>query len=231
VCLLSTGKIIICLLVAAEHHLLEQPGVEQMLERAVYGGLGNPVIPFAQIQQQFLGLKRPAETLHGVENRQALGGVLELALPEKLAEYKNLEAGDIKPLMAEQPMINENIPMREWDLGKRGKSRSPKRRRSRSHSAGRDRDRKRPRGRSPSPRHRHSRSRSPRQDRRLRGDAKDEQPLGKALDELFRKTVATPSIYWLPLTPGQIAEKEETRRQRMLERERRLAEINKMRRN
>lgn len=28
--------------------------------------------------------------------------------------------------------------------------------------------------------------------------------MGKALDELFRKTVATPSIYWLPLTPEQV---------------------------
>jgi hypothetical protein len=48
---------------------------------------------------------------------------------------------------------------------------------------------------------------------------------GKALDELFRKTVAVPCIYWLPLTPQQISEKEELRRKRMLERERRMAEI------
>lgn len=33
---------------------------------------------------------------------------------------------------------------------------------------------------------------------------KDNEPPLKLLDDLFRKTKATPSIYWLPLTPEQV---------------------------
>jgi len=53
--------------------------------------------------------------------------------------------------------------------------------------------------------------------------AKDEVP-AKLLDDLFRKTKASPSIYWLPLTDAQISEKEAMRRQRLVERETRLRE-------
>ncbi|XP_071442869.1 apoptotic chromatin condensation inducer in the nucleus-like isoform X2 [Hetaerina americana] len=45
------------------------------------------------------------------------------------------------------------------------------------------------------------------------------------LDSLFRKTKATPSIYWLPLTADQIKVKEEIRRQHLAEHERRMAEM------
>nr|SVE75434.1 EOG090X0F73 [Daphnia dolichocephala] len=57
---------------------------------------------------------------------------------------------------------------------------------------------------------------------------KDETP-AKLLDDLFRKTKATPFIYWLPLTASQIAEKEEMRRQRLAERETRLREVQQRR--
>ena len=57
---------------------------------------------------------------------------------------------------------------------------------------------------------------------------KDETP-AKLLDDLFRKTKATPHIYWLPLTANQIAEKEEMRRQRLAERETRLREVQQRR--
>nr|SVE74868.1 EOG090X0F73 [Daphnia carinata] len=57
---------------------------------------------------------------------------------------------------------------------------------------------------------------------------KDETP-AKLLDDLFRKTKATPFIYWLPLTASQIAEKEEMRRQRLAERETRLKEVQQRR--
>jgi hypothetical protein len=33
----------------------------------------------------------------------------------------------------------------------------------------------------------------------------DSSGSGKTLDELFRKTVATPCIYWLPLNPQQVS--------------------------
>nr|CAG4646626.1 EOG090X0F73 [Macrothrix elegans] len=57
---------------------------------------------------------------------------------------------------------------------------------------------------------------------------KDEAP-AKLLDDLFRKTKTTPSVYWLPLTAEQIAEKEAMRRQRLAERETRNKEVQQRR--
>ena len=54
--------------------------------------------------------------------------------------------------------------------------------------------------------------------------AKDETP-AKLLDDLFRKTKTSPCIYWLPLTAQQIAEKQNMRRQRQLDRDQRISDI------
>ncbi|XP_051159038.1 apoptotic chromatin condensation inducer in the nucleus isoform X2 [Leptopilina boulardi] len=59
----------------------------------------------------------------------------------------------------------------------------------------------------------------------------DEPPPAKLLDDLFRKTKATPCIYWLPLTNEQIVVKEEMRRQHMAEHARRLEEMRRAERN
>jgi len=92
-------------------------------------------------------------------------------------------------------------PVREWDMGKkRSRSRSPGKRDG-------------------------NRTRRSRSNERGEQNAQPQPQQGKALDELFRKTVATPQIYWLPLTPKQISEKEELRRKRLEEREKRIAEI------
>ncbi|XP_014253408.1 apoptotic chromatin condensation inducer in the nucleus isoform X2 [Cimex lectularius] len=53
---------------------------------------------------------------------------------------------------------------------------------------------------------------------------KDNEAPAKLLDGLFRKTKATPRIYWLPLTTAQIVVREEMRRQQLAEHERRLAQ-------
>merc|ERR1740128_480027 len=53
---------------------------------------------------------------------------------------------------------------------------------------------------------------------------KDETP-AKLLDDLFRKTKTAPCIYWLPLTAQQIAEKQNMRRQRQLDRDQRISEM------
>jgi len=54
--------------------------------------------------------------------------------------------------------------------------------------------------------------------------AKDETP-AKLLDDLFRKTKTSPCIYWLPLTAQQIAEKQSMRRQRQLDRDQRISDM------
>jgi len=102
--------------------------------------------------------------------------------------------------------------VREWDLAKIGE-RSPGERERERERLRREREEERFK--------RRSRSQSPRGE----GPKKQEEAPAKLLDDLFRKTKATPAIYWLPLTPEQIAEKEQQRRQKMIEVERMNAEI------
>lgn len=130
-------------------------------------------------------------------------------------------------------------PVREWDLGKkdtfdndrsRGEAdRSGRggrndeggrgdrgtaggRRRSTERDYGRDRDRRR-----------NSTSLSPAR----KFKKKENDPPIRLLDDLFRKTKATPCIYWLPLTAEQIAAKEEQRRKTVVENQRRQEEARK----
>lgn len=50
-------------------------------------------------------------------------------------------------------------------------------------------------------------------DKELKERNRSESPV-KMLEDLFRKTVATPYIYWLPLTDEQIVEKEKLEKDR-----------------
>ncbi|XP_078041711.1 apoptotic chromatin condensation inducer acinus isoform X1 [Augochlora pura] len=111
--------------------------------------------------------------------------------------------------------------VREWDLGKEdGQHMKEKEREKKDH------DKKR-----------RQRSRSPAVEPHLPAPARkfkkkeDEPPPAKLLDDLFRKTKATPCIYWLPLTNEQIVVKEEMRRQHMAEHARRLEEMRRAERN
>ncbi|XP_017886156.1 apoptotic chromatin condensation inducer in the nucleus isoform X2 [Ceratina calcarata] len=112
--------------------------------------------------------------------------------------------------------------VREWDLGKEdGQQHIKEKEREKK-----DHDKKR-----------RQRSRSPTAEAHLPAPARkfkkkeDEPPPAKLLDDLFRKTKATPCIYWLPLTNEQIVVKEEMRRQHMAEHARRLEEMRRAERN
>ncbi|XP_076630012.1 apoptotic chromatin condensation inducer acinus isoform X2 [Colletes latitarsis] len=112
--------------------------------------------------------------------------------------------------------------VREWDLGKEdGQQHIKEKEREKK-----DHDKKR-----------RQRSRSPAVEAHLPAPARkfkkkeDEPPPAKLLDDLFRKTKATPCIYWLPLTNEQIVVKEEMRRQHMAEHARRLEEMRRAERN
>ncbi|XP_003700784.2 apoptotic chromatin condensation inducer acinus isoform X2 [Megachile rotundata] len=112
--------------------------------------------------------------------------------------------------------------VREWDLGKEdGQQHMKEKEREKK-----DHDKKR-----------RQRSRSPAVEAHLPAPARkfkkkeDEPPPAKLLDDLFRKTKATPCIYWLPLTNEQIVVKEEMRRQHMAEHARRLEEMRRAERN
>ncbi|GJQ83533.1 hypothetical protein Trydic_g10885 [Trypoxylus dichotomus] len=105
--------------------------------------------------------------------------------------------------------------VREWDVGKT----EPHRGRSRSRT--RDKPEKR----------KHSRhSPSPFEDYLARKQKKaEDQVPQKMMDDLFQKTKTTPSIYWQPLSPEEIATKQQQRLERMAEHKRRLEESTRTR--
>ncbi|XP_064466567.1 uncharacterized protein LOC135377806 [Ornithodoros turicata] len=94
-------------------------------------------------------------------------------------------------------------PMREWDRDKLVQE-SPERAPP-----------------TPPRRERHSAERRERREKKVAKRKQEEDTPAKLLDDLFRKTKASPCIYWLPLTEDQIRQREEERRKRQLERERR----------
>ncbi|KAL5281441.1 hypothetical protein ACFFRR_005065 [Megaselia abdita] len=120
--------------------------------------------------------------------------------------------------------------VREWDMGKREEFQK-ERTRERTQEERKEQkevDKRNPfreaekeeerrgrerRHRSPSyDKHRRSRSISP-----VRRIKKDNEPPLRLLDDLFRKTKTAPCVYWLPLTPEQIVEKEQRRLKRVQE--------------
>ncbi|XP_023170257.2 apoptotic chromatin condensation inducer in the nucleus isoform X2 [Drosophila hydei] len=156
--------------------------------------------------------------------------------------WARLDASDKKPAR----------PVREWDVGKkepneRDKSSNDRRRSSKERvesrlresdrgkgaddleRAGQDRKRSRERERGGRERERerseqrvHGRSRSG--SPALKSRKKENEPPIRLLDDLFRKTKGTPCIYWLPLTPEAIAEKEAFRQKRIEEHKQRIKE-------
>ncbi|CAD6227643.1 GSCOCG00001323001-RA-CDS [Cotesia congregata] len=112
--------------------------------------------------------------------------------------------------------------VREWDLGKED-----------GHHLMKEKDREK----KEIEKKRRQRSHSPAANQHLPAPARkfkkkeDDPPPAKLLDDLFRKTKATPCIYWLPLTNEQIVVKEEMRRQHMAEHARRLEEMRRAERN
>uniref|UniRef100_A0AAR5P9C8 RRM domain-containing protein n=1 Tax=Dendroctonus ponderosae TaxID=77166 RepID=A0AAR5P9C8_DENPD len=112
-----------------------------------------------------------------------------------------------------KPALQENVeekkderPLkREWDIGKDHRKMS----RSRS-KEGRERKHSR-------------RSFTPEEHHKKR--SREEPVPQKAMDDLFLKTQATPSIYWQPLSPEEIAHKQQLRQARLEENKRRLEKI------
>lgn len=113
------------------------------------------------------------------------------------------------------------VVVREWDLGKEdGQQHVKEKERDKK-----EQDKKRRRSRSPA-----LEAHLPAPARKFK-KKEDDPPPAKLLDDLFRKTKATPCIYWLPLTNEQIVVKEEMRRQHMAEHARRLEEMRRTERS
>uniref|UniRef100_T1GPJ7 RRM domain-containing protein n=1 Tax=Megaselia scalaris TaxID=36166 RepID=T1GPJ7_MEGSC len=117
--------------------------------------------------------------------------------------------------------------VREWDMGKREefpKERIRDRIQDDRKEQKDDKDKKNPfkEGEKEEERRgRDRRHRSPSFEKRRRSRIhkmkKDNEPPLRLLDDLFRKTKAVPCVYWLPLTPEQILEKEQRRLKRVQE--------------
>lgn len=183
------------------------------------------------------------------ETRQALHGISwPVSNPKRLhVEYAAKDDMELaRELSKDQPVPRKTEPLvstdswqqewgrdertnttkvmvvREWDLGKED---------GQQHVKEKEREKKE------NDKKRRQRSRSPALEAHLPAPARkfkkkeDDPPPAKLLDDLFRKTKATPCIYWLPLTNEQIVVKEEMRRQHMAEHARRLEEMRRAERN
>lgn len=130
----------------------------------------------------------------------------ENAEPERrVSEGARRRSGDKKP---SPPPATRHV--REWDLGKEDMHRKRSRSRSRSRERGRKVSRR-------------SRSHSAEYPSRKHKKTEDPAPQ-KMMDDLFLKTKATPSIYWQPLSPEEILQKQQQRLIRMEEHKRRMEE-------
>nr|XP_022908138.1 apoptotic chromatin condensation inducer in the nucleus isoform X1 [Onthophagus taurus] len=99
--------------------------------------------------------------------------------------------------------------VREWDVGKEDVQHKSK--------SDHDHDRRKHSRRSSTPRERDDYL------AKKRKKVEDQIPQ-KLMDDLFQKTTATPSIYWQPLTPEEIATKQQQRLERMAEHKKRMEE-------
>jgi hypothetical protein len=75
-----------------------------------------------------------------------------------------------------------------------------------------------------------SKEKKPRDKKEKKEKKVEEETPAKLLDDLFRKTKATPCIYWLPLNEEQIKKKEEEAKVKEAEREKRLQKMEEERR-
>jgi apoptotic chromatin condensation inducer in the nucleus len=93
-----------------------------------------------------------------------------------------------------EPPIERRPSVREWDRAKIIQRSPSPRMRSRS-SRSRSREHKR---------RKENRDKERKERKEKKVQQEEEEPPAKLLDDLFRKTKATPSIYWLPLTESQV---------------------------
>lgn len=133
---------------------------------------------------------------------------------------KNSKAEESERPVKERQHSRSEGHVREWDIGKENMHKPRYRSRERD-----ERERERGRERERLDRHKRRRTPSPTNNYLNRKEKKKEEDIPqKLMDDLFRKTKTTPSIYWLPLTPDEIATKQQQRLLRMAEHKRRMEE-------
>ncbi|KAH8240763.1 hypothetical protein KR026_004963 [Drosophila bipectinata] len=119
----------------------------------------------------------------------------------------------------------DRLESRSRDTERAGQERKRSRdREGRGRDRERDRDREREREKERDRGDRNLQGRSRSGSPATKAKRKENEPPIRLLDDLFRKTKGTPCIYWLPLTPEAIAEKEAFRQKRIEEHKQRIKE-------
>lgn len=140
-------------------------------------------------------------------DKEELTKALNGTNPERLNKHKELKVEKLRT------QVDNHIILREWDRGKledmNGEKEDKPIKRKISDDPHLMKDKKAKRDEKDSlDKRKNTKSKTP------------ERIPTKSLDELFRKTKTTPTLYWSPLSSEQIAEKEDQRRKHLAEMER-----------
>ncbi|CAH1099278.1 unnamed protein product [Psylliodes chrysocephalus] len=185
----------------AVYENLEEAEATRNALHGVYWPIGNG--------KQLLIDYATKEEMEGARNPVSLPATLIQKLPDIENKEPNLADGRHREKEwnrdVDKTEKRRDMSTRDWDKGKE----EHRRRHSRSRS--RERERKNSR-----------RSYTPADHNRKKLKVTDDSVPQKLMDDLFLKTKAMPSIYWQPLSPQEIATKQQQRLVRMEEHKRRI---------
>ncbi|XP_005090562.1 apoptotic chromatin condensation inducer in the nucleus [Aplysia californica] len=178
---------------------------------------GVPIPPKKQEEQ-----RKPVEKKEDDERKKAREQ-REKEREERDKEAREKREGDRQ----RRRELEKKNPVREWDRDKiqqlsRSRSRSKEDERPLRRSRSRSRDRERQKRREQS---REKKDEDRRKEKKQKETKAEEEPPAKLLDDLFRKTKATPCIYWLPLTEEQALQRQVKKQEQEKERQKRRAAL------
>ncbi|XP_070537205.1 apoptotic chromatin condensation inducer in the nucleus-like [Ptychodera flava] len=170
------------------------------------------------------------EALHGTKwpSSNPKNLIVEYAQQSEIDRQKGITDRTEVKVEEKQGMVSRERRDSQRDRDRERRERERERERGRDRD--RDQDRMKRRERSTSRENkRRERERGDKQQREVKSKyyrrSRTREPPAKLLDDLFRKTKATPCIYWLPLTQQEIAVKEKERLERNKQREERRKKI------
>ncbi|XP_059160689.1 apoptotic chromatin condensation inducer in the nucleus-like isoform X3 [Physella acuta] len=188
--------------------------VEDVIHRKTEGDVPLPAL-----------VKRPVEDSKKIkEQKEDEEREKRLKLREQRErEEKEKETREKRDARDRRREAERKNPIREWDRDKvqqLSKSRSRSKERERPARRSRSRDREQLKRREHSREKKDDERRKEKKSRDVKGE---EEPPAKLLDDLFRKTKATPCIYWLPLTEEQSLQRLIKKQELEKERQKRIA--------
>ncbi len=91
----GVDEVVMGLFSIAEVDLIEKAGGDEMFEGAVDGCFGNAVIGFVKGEEKFFGFEGTSEFLNGLQDGEALSGIFQPVLAEKIAKdlFRTIHGG------------------------------------------------------------------------------------------------------------------------------------------